>query len=265
MREGIHRLVHIIPLGHEIDRAVRPFETAKADRVYLLSSVDRSRHDPRMFAEQKYYVESVRSALEARGIEVVVEDLDLFDLLAVIGRVSAIICREQSEGNLVYVNMSAAGRLTTVGTTLAAMTHDVRVYYVFADGYAQTDDETHAHGLSICMAPRVVMLENFRIALPPEPALGVLVHLCREARPVQASDLLDLLRRDGVPGYEEDYRRAGPGRRQRIHANYLTKLNNGVLARLRENGYILSERQGRRTLIAITESGRYVAHASGRL
>jgi hypothetical protein len=218
-----------------------------------------------MFEEQQYYVGAVRSNLENRGIEVVVEDLDLFDLLAVIGRVSAIISREQSEGNLVYVNMSAAGRLTTVGTTLAAMTHDVRVYYVFAEGYAKTEEETRTHGLSICMAPRVVMLENFRIALPPEPALGVLVHLCREPGPIRASELLDLLRRDGVPGYEEDYRRAELGHRQRIHANYLTKLNNGVLSRLRENGYISTERQGRRTLITITESGRYVAHASGRL
>jgi len=34
---GLRDVVHIIPLGHEIDRAVAPFTKNKADRAYILA------------------------------------------------------------------------------------------------------------------------------------------------------------------------------------------------------------------------------------
>ena len=34
------QLVHIIPLGYEIDRVVTPFDEFKADRIYLISMDD---------------------------------------------------------------------------------------------------------------------------------------------------------------------------------------------------------------------------------
>jgi len=34
---GLRETVHIIPLGHEIDRAVKPFTKTRADRAYVLT------------------------------------------------------------------------------------------------------------------------------------------------------------------------------------------------------------------------------------
>ncbi len=34
---GLRDVVHIVPLGHEIDRAVAPFTKNKADRAYILA------------------------------------------------------------------------------------------------------------------------------------------------------------------------------------------------------------------------------------
>ena len=33
----IEEIVHVVPLGHEFDRVVRPFDKLKANRVYLLT------------------------------------------------------------------------------------------------------------------------------------------------------------------------------------------------------------------------------------
>ena len=60
---------------------------------------------------------------------------------------AGVIVAEQSLGNRVSVNMSAAGRLTSVGATLAGMVHGVQVYYVPANRYPETEEDRREHGL----------------------------------------------------------------------------------------------------------------------
>ena len=44
--DNVEEIVHIIPLGFEIDRAVKPFGKLKANRVYILYSKDGSPKNP---------------------------------------------------------------------------------------------------------------------------------------------------------------------------------------------------------------------------
>ena len=162
-------IVHIVPLGFEIDRAVKPFEGKegfRANRVHLLSAIE-SDGTPEHFVDRhRKYVEVVQSKLESFGIEVIIHHTLLIDILEVMKKVSSIILREKLEGNIVYLNMSAAGRLTSVGATLAAMVQGGRVYYVKASDYSSDEESMDTHGYSICDEVQIVFIENFKINLP---------------------------------------------------------------------------------------------------
>ena len=259
-------IVHIIPLGYEIDRAVKPFEKYKANRVYILSIIDTfGKYSPEMTQRQKYYVDAVSSRLKSYGIKVIVKNVDMFEILEVIRHISNIIFTEKAEGNTVYVNISSGGRLTSVAAYLAAMAHDAKAYYVVADRYASTEDEKLEHGLSICEKLRVNFLEKFKLQLPRENEMKVLVKLCREGKSMKTTDIIEYLASEGVRGFENcaDMRSRKIPRKQKI--NCLMKLNKAILAKLEANGYIEREKTGRYNEIKITHAGKYVAYISGFL
>jgi len=262
---GIEEIVHIVPLGHEIDRATLPFEKLRANRVHLLAVVESEKYSPEMLDKQKDFLSSVKKKLEEKGIEVQFSNIDMFDILEVMKNVSAIIMKEKSERNIVYVNISACGRLSSVGTALAAMAHDARVYYVVADRYSKTEDEELKHGLSICEKLDMIFLENFKFALPDATDLMVLVKLCEKERGMKTNEIIDFLRQRSVEGYEKDYKELFGEKRRKLYIAYLMKLNKGILNRLEKDGYITREKTGRYNTIKITESGKYVAHISGLL
>ena len=142
-------IVHIIPLGHEIDRAIRTFDNYKANRAYILATTDDTKYNPEMTKKQVYYLNAVKEALNRFEISTVIINVDMFDLQEVIKTVSRIVVKETNEENEVFVNVSSSGRLTSIGATLAAMANGAQAYYVEADDYSVTQEEKQKHGLSI--------------------------------------------------------------------------------------------------------------------
>jgi hypothetical protein len=264
---GLEELVHIIPLGYEIDRAVKPFEKYSARRVYILTTRENLKYDSPAEIEknkkQRYFDATVQRLLEEKGIEVRVEQIDMFDILDVMQTISAIILHEKAKNNRLYLNMSACGRLTSIGATLAAMAHDITIYYVRSDGYSSSEKEEREHGLSICTTPLLWQLENFRIALPDEMSLKILAHLAREVNGMTTDLILRYLFEERVPGFDEDFRSLHTLDRRRKQSNYLMKLNKGILTKMELSGYIIRKKSGRNTVVSITESGRYIACISG--
>ena len=80
---GMEKIVHIIPLGYEYDRAMKPFEDSNADRVYILTRWRNPSAAVKMVDDQRYYALKVRNALRKKGIDVKCEPIDLFDFLEV--------------------------------------------------------------------------------------------------------------------------------------------------------------------------------------
>lgn len=259
-------IVHIVPLGHEFDRAVKPFERFKANRVYLLSIIDNNKKYPfEMTEKQKYFLNAVKKRLEEKGIDVLFKDVDMFEILEVMKEVSKLILSEKSYGNIVYVNMSACGRLTSVGATLAAMAHGARVYYVVADRYSKNEEEEKQHGLSICEKLNIIFLENFQILLPEEPGLKILANLCKKEKGMETTEILKILRESGAEGFEIDYTKLLGKEKRRIQQRYLIKLDKGILDKLERSGYIIKEKHVKYNTVKITESGKYIAYISGLL
>lgn len=263
---NIEETVHIIPLGHEIDRAVKPFESLKADRVYLLTNLEIERPDDEMFQNQKLCVEKVEKILGRNKIQVrKILNVNLFDLLDVMKNVSRIIIEENSAGNRVFVNMSAAGRLTSVAATLAGMAHKANVYYVHADEYPTKKSDRRKHGLSICNRKKSDTLENFEINMPEEIGMKILLLLTKSGKPTKMKDIMDYLKEENVTGFQELFSEVDESRMRSLQSNQLMKLDKTVLTKLEKHGYISRKKDGRNVFVSITKSGKYIAHISGLL
>jgi len=261
----IEELVHVIPLGHEFDRVVKPFNRLKANRIYVLTILDKADTPyvtEEMREKQKYFLRLVKDALEKKNIEIIVEHTNIFDMLEVMKNVSRIIRAEKAKNNIVYVNMSGAGRLTSVAATLAAMAHGAKAYYVIADSYSKTDEEELKHGISICEdEPKIRYIENFQINLPDETSLRLLAKLCTEEKGMKTKEIIRFLQELGIEEFDEAKQKTHDKRR--IQQILLIKLNKKILEKLEYEDYITREKIGRYNTIKITEAGKYIAHISG--
>jgi len=73
------------------------------------------------------------------------------------------------------------------------------------------------------------------------------------------SDVLNFLHDSGIEGFEDDPDKL----RRNEKIGMLMRLNKGISGKLEDAGYILKEKRGRQNIYKITDSGKYVACASG--
>ena len=258
---GGTEIIHVIPVETEIDRAVRAFEVEggfKANKVYILSGIIPLGTET--VKETNHYLEAVKQRLQMLDIEVEFVPTNTVSILDVISKVSSIVKKEKEKGNIVYVNMSAGGPFVSVGTSLAGMVQDARLYYVRAARYSNTDFERRNHGNSIVTEPQIHFIENFVIQLPDKRGQLVLVELYKKGE-MSTSDILRLLHESDIEGFEED----PEDLRRREKIGMLMRLNKGVTGKLEEAGYLYKEKRGRENYYHITDSGKYVACVSGLL
>ena len=269
--DGLNERVHLIPLGHEIDRAVKPFNTYRAERAYVIVVPDNADLNEQMLEKQRHYTKKVCEGLLAAGVHPEVIYCNMFDILDVLRVVSSLIVREKRQGNDVLINMSACGRMTSVAVTMAAMVHGVRAYYVHADRYATGDDAALEadHGLSIVETGQVEPLYNFSIMMPDAECQLLLCELYRRGEGMTSEDLFGFFHKQGFEGYDElppekrnksgEYS-SGPKNRE-----LLNRMNRKYLHKLEAAGYITRIWSGRRFSVHITDAGRYIACVSGLL
>ena len=175
----MEEIVHIIPMGYEVDRAVKPLEKMKANRAYLLYTQEGM---ARKSVRSLLFLSSAKEKLERLGVEVIVREGDPSDPLPLLSTISDIIVREKRAQNIVYVNMSSAGKLAAVSATLAAMYHNVKVYYVHTDGgFYKSRKDFLEHGFSMVNIPTYTILTNFTIDMPSCAKSAFLVELYKKA------------------------------------------------------------------------------------
>jgi hypothetical protein len=263
----LEETVHIVPLGHEYDRAVIPFTKKTPDRVYLLTISPDQDLDVAMKDTQLHFTSKVLKFLEKKQIEVRMVYMDSFDLLQVLKAISYLIVSEKEKGNNVSVNMSACGRLTSIGASLAAMCHEVKLYYVSANRYSKSPDEVSEHGISVCEYENSTTLENFHVEIPESPGLDILVHLYTKEKALSHQEIVFFCLDQKFPQFDKDYRRLNQYglERKRKQSNYLMKMDKGILTKLEQSGYISRKKVGNERQVSLTKSGIYVVCISGRL
>ena len=268
--------VHIIPLGHEYDRAIAPFRKKSVDRIYILSvTKNTGTYEDEMVNRQVHFTKKVQDFFKKKNAEVISLEVHLFDLLEVMKVITAIIRDEQKKGNDVSINMSACGRKTSIGAALAGMAHGVNVYYVSAETYALDYATFWDHGLSICEKGDTFKFENFEFDLPDKISQMILVKLFRENRGIRSTEIRDFLNEQGVEGFEirlADVEKASksvkPPNREPVdkRSESITqniRLEKKYLGRLESSKYIRREKSGKNNILYLTDAGKYIACITG--
>lgn len=281
--------MHIVPLGFEFDRVIRVFEKIfKPNRIYLLVPPQDPKYSNEMNDMQRHFNKQVEQELENRKIDVKFVEVDIFDILKLTNAVSRIILDEggsDGRGSEVFVNVSAAGKLTSVGATLAVMAaratspasaERTHAYYVPADNYTLNKDEEMHHGLSICSRPEWTLLPNFQIERLDHRLLEVLAFLAKANGEVYTNDVLNFLIEKKDKRFKDvesiiASRKPKPNRkeereiRRRTAIENSNNLNKGVIKKLEKSSYIGTKKDGKYSIINITESGKFAVAMNGLL
>lgn len=268
MVSGFSECVHILPLGHEFDRAVRPFDTVHVNRVYLVvdtgegTSGGQSRRDVCMDDIQKNnFTPRVKKYLEDKDIEVRIIKTRTFILEELLKTITSLIRMEKELGNDVYVNMSSSGRLAAVGAFLASAAYDVQAYYVHSERFAN-DDEREEHGLSICKNNKSSFLPELKFERPNETESYILEALYNaknnKSDPnVSSMELVDYLESKSISGFVIKNNNGDDADMRKENSRRLMKLSIIMEKMVTDNSYAVMTKEGRRTMYRITELGQH--------
>ena len=167
---SVPRKVHIVPVGYEVERVVRPIDYLAAEKVYLIIEKDKADNS---------FMKSIQDKLRAiRGLKFEVKKVeDFWDY----EENMAMFCRLTYEeihikDNSVWINLSSGSKLhSTIGLTVAQMFGLVKgrqkatPYYIKAADYRKNSNKefetrgwaivpeiTDANMLDIVISPSVV-------------------------------------------------------------------------------------------------------------
>lgn len=264
------KTVHIIPLGHEIDRAVQPLRDKKIDTVHLLAISPEDDLDPIMKSKQTNYTYKVTEELKLLSIKVQFHHVKMFDILDVLKTVSRIIVQEQKDGNMVYVNMSSCGRKTSFAVTIAAMFHEVTCYYVAADAYAtgENAEKEADHGMSIVSSSAAIeFLQVFKIMKPKMINIELLAELYRrninDNSGMKSDDIIHFLNQKKEHGFRTIPDQKQGYEKSKLRRSLLNRINRSYLKELEDQNYIKKQKTGKEFSICITQAGCHIACLSG--
>ncbi|HJJ49759.1 MAG TPA: DUF6293 family protein [Methanocorpusculum sp.] len=249
--------VHIIPLGYEFDRAVRPFDDNPAERVYLITEKGADG-----YAADDYYVTKVADALRSKGIDVEVVTANTFNLRELLRVLSFLTLKEVKMKNSVWVNMSASGKLGAAAATMAGMAHGASVYYVPADRYS-SEEERKEHGISVCTSPELILLPKVTIALPSYNEIHALTYLYQENRELSTTEIS--LEFSGSVVNREDY--ANDDRLYEEQRKKQSKILMGItnmMKHMEEKNYVSKKKKGRQMMYTIEDAGIDALFLSGK-
>jgi CRISPR locus-related DNA-binding protein len=130
-----NRCIHIVPIGFEYDRVVRPLLKYSVDEVILLRSSNVE------FQKQHELEEHFLKKLEGVPVPMRTVEIDIYDFDQMFRSLYKLIREESAGGRKVYINLSAAPKLESIALIMAASmcreTGDIRLIYIKPEEYLQ--------------------------------------------------------------------------------------------------------------------------------
>ena len=266
----MEEIVHIVPLGWEIDRATEPIKKMKAHRVYLLY-----RDDHELIP---HFIGEVKENLKAEKVEVIDVTVDgKREFEEVLLHVSRIIVNEATNHSRIHINISASGKIDAAAASLAGMYHSDKIgslYYVVPSSYSVEEEEPKKsfmeHGLSVGMKD-IYNPPNFEIKRPKPESLFVLTYLYENGPQTYKSIINALKKADYEPFNMMDIPEGSSPEMKRNAKKEINKwtmkLRRLILEGLVDEGYVQLKPSyhGKRTLVDLTKNGEYAAILSGKV
>lgn len=234
--------VHVAPLGYERDRIAEPIRKHDADVVYLL--------EDRIHGGRASYHEAMIEALQADGVQVTVESVDLQDLYDVMAVVTTIAADHADD--IVRVNVASGPKLAVIGSAIACMATAATAYYVRPEEEVHPlDEEPLTRGMADDEALPSYPIEA--ISRDQVAVLDFLEETNTEAYTAKKKDLIEFAEGADLAFMSE----ANPANDKAKFA----LLNANIVDPLSEDGYVDVRKVGRQKQITLTDTGENVLHA----
>jgi hypothetical protein len=127
--------IHIIPVGFEYDRIVRPLFRYSVEEVILLRSSNVE------FEKQHELEDHFLKRLEQFPVKMRTISIDIYDFDGMFASLTELIRAEAARGMPVYINLSAAPKLEMIALLMAASmvreSGNIRLLYVKPEEYLQ--------------------------------------------------------------------------------------------------------------------------------
>jgi hypothetical protein len=149
-------IVHIVPMGLELDRVLGGLKEFPTNRVILLYGTDvSSKIEKKARLNGKRIKEMVSATIDVEEIE-----LDIFDFYSSARKLKSMFMELRGQGHEVYVNLSTGNRIITSAALLACFMTRSHPYYVRPEKYSIPEDqEVLSHGVeSVMEIPSVTIM-----------------------------------------------------------------------------------------------------------
>lgn len=257
----IRKKVHIVPVGFELDTAVKPVQYIGADKVYLTNRKDCVYEVEKKFSDLFEQELSARMKKLNPSLEVITQRVDMFDFNQVLALFSRIIIKEVKEGNLVYMNVSSSTTLQSIAGLLSVLMYgspngepQAYAYYVKPTGFnpEPVDKRGEVVGLTqvdgIREGDTLIFLPDYSLSAPKTELIRVLSLL--DDSPTDQLRLKKALVERGM--VKTDLKGEKVGRSKRLHSWYLRN----VLMPLLDNGFVKKVGKGKHSELHLTPKGK---------
>ena len=234
MELSVPERVHIMPVGYEQERLIRPAEELRADHVILIGHL----HDKgKSGTKGTECLHTAERAITAENIETGVVHCNLFDLHDSLATIAGIISKFKDEN--VFVNVSSGSKITAIAGMIACMSTDSTPYYVRVSDYKGDTPSGYE---------RVIDLPDYPIDEPEAEYLEVLKYLKEyknEDEKLTKRHVIDYSEQRGLPFISKEV--SGKAKYRLLDSNLLDDM--------KANDYVRIEPQGRNKIVRITEKG----------
>jgi hypothetical protein len=244
--------VHIVPMGFEEDRIVLAAVALKAERVIILANAEE-------LDKAGKFREKVIKRLDTARVKCEVQRAPIFQLEETMNTFVRLL-RKNREHRL-FVNISAGSKVQALAGLLAAMVVraegiEAVVYYVEPLKY--TDDPPKT---PISSGMRQIF-EIPALTLPTPPAVAKSAVQLISKRGYSKLELAIALAKQGHLDPEK-LTRSGEPRDERARVGLQTAVDHWVIEPLLAQGYILTQKKGRKVIVTLTEVGRQASKLFG--
>ena len=246
---SVSKNIHLMPMGYEHERVVKPAKDYDADCVILIHYDPGPAATGKNVIEPKYH-DQVREELEKAGIQVEEVRCDIFDLYSSLGTIARLAAEFKTDN--VYVNLASGSKVTAIGGMIACMATGAIPYYVKADSYAGNPEQEPV----AWDATDVVQLPKYPIDPPDEQHIACLDYI-KKHQPVTKQNLIDFGETEKLPFYAH-YNTENVNNPAR---GYYRRLDSQIINPLTTKEYIKVVERSKYRYISLTESGKNTLEA----
>ena len=241
-----HKAVHVIPVGFDVDGAIKGLKERPAAEVILVNTWGEESREEKI---SRRNVNVLKKAIETTT-EVKTHEIRSTDVHIIFLKIMEIITEYSRGNNEIYVNVSSGTPLLNAVLLIGAMAKKCRPYVVQPDRIIIPPYKTQL----TLGAKQVFFLPFTPLYMPTREEVLIMKVLFKRGDRVDSQmDLLQELEEMEFFKPEKYFKR----RRKRILANRKTMLSR-ILKSMNEYGLIDMARAGRRTSITLTSTGKFL-------